>query len=130
MSDALEMVLRLVAEGRLSPDEAAPLIAALDEGGGIIPPLWAPTSPPDAPADADVPMGALAHSLRVQVNESGRAVVNLRVPLGLSQAAMAYIPGLSADDTARIRDALARGLTGPIFDVADEDGDGVRIVLE
>ena len=33
-ADPLDEVLRLVAEGRLTADEAAPILAALDERGG------------------------------------------------------------------------------------------------
>lgn len=117
MSDALESILRLVAAGRLTPEEAAPLIAALDE-------RKRPARPTGEPA-AD-----RAHQVRVEVTERGRSVVNLRVPLALGQAAVSYVPGLNADDAARVRDALARGITGPILEVLDEDGDGVRIVLE
>src|SRR3989304_4651434 len=59
-----------------------------------------------------------------------RPVVTLRVPLALGQAAVSYVPGLDADDAARVRDALARGITGPILEVRDEDGDGVRLRLQ
>lgn len=117
MSDALESILRLVAAGRLTAEEAAPLIAALDE-----------RKPSARPATE--PARDRARQVRVEVTERGRSVVNLRVPLALGQAAVSYVPGLNADDAARVRDALARGITGPILEVRDEDGDGVRIVLE
>jgi len=117
ISDALESILRLVAAGRLTAEEAAPLIAALDE-----------RKPPARPATK--PASEPARQVRVEVTERGRSVVNLRVPLALGQAAVSYVPGLNADDAARVRDALARGISGPILEVRDEDGDGVRIVLE
>jgi hypothetical protein len=31
---------------------------------------------------------------------------------------------------AEINEAVSRGLSGPIVDIEDESGDGVRIVLE
>ncbi len=117
MTDALESILRLVAAGRLTAEEAAPLIAALDE-----------RKPRARPGTE--PAGDRARQVRVEVTERGRSVVNLRVPLALGQAAVSYVPGLNADDAARVRDALARGITGPILEVRDEDGDGVRISLE
>ncbi len=122
MSDALDSILRLVAEGRLSAEDAAPLIAALDEPTGA-----GATSPPSPPSTS---AGSTAHQVRVEVTEHGRAAVNLRVPLALGQAAVSYVPGLSADQSDRVREALARGVTGPILEVVDKEGDGVRIVLE
>jgi hypothetical protein len=118
VSDALETLLRLVAAGRLTAEEAAPLMAALDE------------PPPADAADAPSSTGETARHVRVEVTERGRSVVNLRVPLALGQAAVSYVPGLDSGQAARVREALARGITGPIIEIADEDGDGVRIVLE
>ena len=118
MSDALDALLRLVAEGRLTADEAAPLMAALDE----------PRATPAA--DTTATKGELARHVRVEVTERGRSVVNLRVPLALGQAAVSYVPGLDSGQAARVREALSRGISGPIIEIADEDGDGVRIVLE
>jgi hypothetical protein len=124
MTDALETVLRMVAEGRLTADEAAPLIAALqDRGGGTTP---TPSATSGQPADR-----GQARQVRVEVTERGRNIVKLRVPVALGQAAIGYVPGISANDAERIREALALGLTGQILEVVDDDGDsGVRIVLE
>jgi hypothetical protein len=53
------------------------------------------------------------------------------VPIALGQAAIGYVPGISATDVERIREALALGLVGQILEVTDDDGDdSVRIVLE
>jgi hypothetical protein len=125
MSDALETVLHLVAEGRITAEEAAPLIAALDEPKGA--------ASANEPADAGPDAGKgprPARQVRVEVTERGRSVVNLRVPLTLGQAAISYVPGLDSAQAARVKEALARGLTGTVLEVAGDDGDGVRIVLE
>jgi hypothetical protein len=123
MTDALEAVLRLVADGRLSADEAAPLIAALQDRG---------SGPRQASATKDQASGsAPARHVRVEVRERGRNIVNLRVPVALGQAAIGYVPGISASDAERIREALALGLTGQILEVIEDEGDNsVRIVLE
>ena len=71
----------------------------------------------------------MASNLRVQVFDSGRAVVNLRIPLALGRAALGRVPGLSDETSERIREAIDAGLSGPILDV-DDDGDGVRISIE
>jgi hypothetical protein len=124
MTDALETVLQMVADGRLTADEAAPLIAALqDRGSGT-------TRSASATADEQAERGQ-ARQVRVEVKERGRTVVNVRVPVALGQAAIGYVPGISAGDAERIREALALGLTGQILEVIEDEGDNsVRIILE
>jgi hypothetical protein len=120
MTDPLEQVLRLVAEGRLTAEEAAPVIDALQADD-------AATDRESQPA----PSGSMPRALRIEVSEGGRKVVNLRVPLSIGRMAIDHVPGLSNDNITRIREALDQGMTGPVL-VVDEggDGNGVRIVLE
>ena len=121
MSDALERVLDLVASGRLTAQEAAPLLDALEGTPGD------PIARPPAPEPrSDEP----ASAVRIEVTESGRKVVNLRVPLALGRTAINHVPGLSHATSERIREAITAGLRGPILDVEDDDGDGVRVVIE
>ncbi len=132
MTDPLDAVLRLVAEGRLTAAEAAPLIDALQASGGVA------DDSPDGDAsgaeengDPGTNTGRSARALRIEVAEGGRKVVNLRVPLSLGRMAIDRVPGLSNDNIARIREALDQGMTGPILVVNEGvDGSGVRIVLE
>ena len=56
--------------------------------------------------------------------------MNLRMPLALGRAALDRVPGLSESTTDRIREAIEAGITGPIVDVDEGSGDGVRIVIE
>jgi hypothetical protein len=125
MSDELEALLRLVAEGRLTPEEAAPLVAALTERSAAPHP---PTSPV-APAAGRV-LDAAPRQLRIRVEEQGRTVVNLRVPLSVAESALRMVPGLGGDQAARVRAALEGGAIGPIIDVEEPDGDAVLISLE
>jgi hypothetical protein len=128
---ALESVLRLVAEGRLSAEEAGPILDALearaaDQGSA----RSSSGSRPEAPADETTAGGeAAAKALRVEVREAGRTVVNLRIPLSLGRAAISQVPGISEATSARIREAIAAGVKGPIVEV-DDDGDTVRVSLE
>lgn len=118
---ALEHVLRLVAEGRLTAAEAGPILDALDgdgSRGGAVPPAM-PAAADDTPARA----------LRIEVAESGRTVINLRIPLSLGRAALSQVPGISEATSDRIREAIDAGIKGPIVDV-DDRGDGVRVSLE
>jgi len=128
MSDALERVLDLVAEGRLTVEEAGPILDALEAR------LAGPDSGTVGSTHDDEPYptsdGTPARAVRIEVSESGRKVVNLRVPLALGRAAIARVPGLSESASERIREAISAGIKGPILHVDDGDGDGVRIVIE
>jgi hypothetical protein len=127
MSD-LETILRLVADGHLSPEEAAPIIDALsakasDAAAGISHTQTAP-DPPSARAQQR------GRQLRIRVIEKGHQVVNLRVPLAFADMAARVVPGISVGQAASIRAAIDSGSVGPILDVEDEDGDGVLISVE
>ena len=130
--DALERVLRLVAEGRLTADEAGPILDALDDprrgsergaGAAAVRAAGQDDGITDA-TDRDP-----AKTLRVEVTDGGRAVINLRIPLSLGRAALNQVPGISDATSDRIREAIEAGIKGPIVDVDDGD-DGVRISLE
>jgi hypothetical protein len=75
-------------------------------------------------------LGAGARQLRIRVEEHGRTVVNLRVPLSVAETALNMVPGLAGEHAARVRAALEGGTIGPIIDVEDPDGDAVLISLE
>ena len=141
-ADPLAQVLRLVAEGRLTAEEAAPILAALDERG----PDLAGTHPGQAsPSATGGPGGATgrtgpatgpgpndpgtATSLRIEVREKGRQVVNVRLPIGVGRFALDQVPGISGQQVDRVREALRSGLRGPVLEVNDGD-DVVRIIVE
>lgn len=139
-ADPFDEVLRLVAEGRLTAEEAAPILAALDERStprrerGEPPGGFGSNPPPghEAGAGARADAGAAsrgATTLRIEVRDAGRSVVNLRLPIAVGRFALDRVPGLSGDQVTRVREALSSGLRGPVLEV-DDEGDGVRIVLE
>ena len=137
MSDPLDQVLELVAAGRLSADEAAPILDALAARDKVLgarerilgarEQALGGASTDASPASADRRPPQVA---RIEVRDAGRRVVDLRIPISLGRFALDRVPGLSADHLSQVRDALASGASGPILDVQDADGDGVRIVLE
>jgi hypothetical protein len=136
--DPLDQVLKLVAEGRLTADEAAPILAALDDtrgesGAPVGDPAPGPASatpdPRGTPSGGTTTRGGGATSLRLEIRDQGRQVVNLRLPLAVGKLALDRIPGLSGDQVERVRAALATGARGPILEV-DDEGDSVRIVVE
>jgi hypothetical protein len=128
---ALESVLRLIAEGRLTAEEAGPILDALEArttdppGASSSRGSRSSAGAGDEPGDGDTP----ARTLRVEVREAGRTVINLRVPLSLGRGAISQVPGISEATSARIREAIAAGVKGPIVEV-DDDGDTVRVSLE
>lgn len=119
--DAFERVLRLVSEGKLTAEEAGPILDALD--------VTRTGSSHEAPGRQQPGDDSPARALRVEVTERGRPVVNLRIPISLGRAAINRVPGISEMTSERIREAIAAGIKGPIVDV-DDDGDGVRISIE
>ena len=151
MPDELETILRLVADGALSPEQAAPIIDALtrveraDHSGDLA--EDDPMSPHARRLDHQLhrahrsvdrafarAQASLAEAggrqLRIQVKEGGRQRVNLRIPIGLVDAAIGFVPGLGGDQAQRIRDAVKAGEIGPIIDVEDDDGESVLISVE
>jgi hypothetical protein len=128
VDDALARVLRLVADGRLSAEEAAPILDALQVSAPGGRPDDAPG--PGTPADDPARGPNRARVARVEIREGNRRVVDLRIPISLGRAALDRIPGLPGNYGEQLRAALQSGMTGPVVDVSDEDGDGIRIVLE
>jgi hypothetical protein len=131
MTDDLERVLQLVAEGRLTAAQAAPILDALDEGEQAV--RAAERAADDAagfePSTRPGTHQGTASVIRIEITEAGRRVVNLRIPVLLGRMALDRIPGLSGSNIDLVRQALADGRSGTLLDI-DDDGDGVRIVLE
>ena len=128
MADTLERVLQLVAEGRLTADEAAPILDALNAADDAVRAGTAAAA--SATSLAGTPAsGSGATSIRIEITEKGRKVVNLRIPIPLGRFALDRIPGLAGNHADLVRQALADGRTGTLL-VLDDDGDGVRIALE
>ena len=145
MSGELEVLLRLVSEGRITAEEAAPIVAALEEragkeargnAGGAGSGAGTGTGAADA---RDGGRASRRHGsvqellaerrLRVYVAENGRQVINIQIPLAAAGFAIDQVPGLSPDHRSRIVEAIQSGMTGPILEVSD-GGDEVRIAIE
>lgn len=135
VADPVEDVLRLVAEGRLTPAEAAPILDALDaRERASRPPAGGPATPGSRAGTANAgpsgPTGAGAPTrIRVQVRENGRVVVDLQVP-GVLAGLAGSLPGIPTSYADRVREALRTGLRGPIVDIRDEDDSGLTITID
>jgi hypothetical protein len=119
----VDKILRLVAEGALTADEADQFLAALSEAGASAEAGRAEPSQGEA-------AGERARHLRIQISERGRQVVNLRVPINIAGFAAGFVPGLPEEQAERIRSSIRAGSRGTIVDITDEDGDRVLIVSE
>ena len=138
MPEELETILRLVAEGTLTPEEAAPIIDALatadrsrhaatfakDRIHRHLDSVDARIDDAFARSEGQAARPAGGPRLRIRVTEHGRQVVNLRIPIGFVDAALRFVPGLGGDQADRIREAVSAGAIGPIIDVEDSDGEG------
>ena len=138
--EPLDDVLRLVAEGRLTAAEAGPIIEALerlDARGGTGRSGQCGRGPTGGRIDAggagssrDRDNGrSSGRSIRLEVTEDGRTVVNLRLPASLGDATLRGLPGLSGSMVDRIRQSIADGIRGTILETSDGE-DGVRIVID
>ncbi len=121
-------VLKMVQEGKITPEMAAELLKTLDASS--------------KKAAADEPKavypgreGARFFRVRVTDTDSGRTRVNVRLPLGMVNAGirmgMRFSPEVEGLDAAKLAEALASGKTGQIMDVYDdEDGEHVEVYIE
>mgnify|MGYP000930069512 FL=1 len=122
-------VLKMVQEGKITPEMAAKLLKALDAS--------AQKSNPDEPPMTAYPGRGGGRFFRVRVTDtdSGRTRVNVRLPLGMVNAGirmgMRFSPEVEGLDATKLAEALASGKTGQIMDVYDdEDGEHVEVYIE
>jgi len=124
-------VLKMVQDGKVTPDEAAQLLEALDA-----------TSPiPDKKSGGVQDSTSVANSARwfrikITDTDTGRPRVNVRMPLAVVKAGLKMgmrfsspdIDGLNVDQLSHFIDS---GALGQIVDVMDEaDGEHVEIFIE
>jgi hypothetical protein len=119
MNDDRKRILNLLAEGRITADEADRLIAALER-----PPTFTPA--PELPARR-------AKYLRVEVDDEGRhgggpAKVNVRVPMALLRAGVRLSSILPAEARDQINAAIRR--QGVAVDINQLKPDNLEELVE
>lgn len=131
MNDERRRILQLVADSKISAEEAAELLDALGTQQRREPGMPGVPALPDLPTPA-VPAPALAagraRSLIIQITEGSSTKVNLRIPFGLARAAGRFIPrraeqqlrefGIELED---LFNDLRGSENGTILQVEDED---------
>lgn len=117
-------ILKMIQEGKITAEEGARLISALQ----------------DSRKGSARSSGTTERSqswLRVRVTDvlTGRAKVNVNLPLGLIDAGLKigaqYAPQLEGFDVENLISQVKSGTSGKIIDVIDEeDGEHVEIFIE
>jgi len=137
-------ILKMIQEGKISPDQGVQLLQALDEGAQKAKGRQALTTPtpPPLPNIPTPPGGQPANRgggrwFRVLVTDTqtGRTRVNVRLPVGLVSAGVKmgarFAPQVEGLDAEQLMHYLNSGETGKIVDVYDEeDGEHVEVFIE
>jgi hypothetical protein len=115
-------ILKMIEEGKLSPEEGAQLLSALGRKA--------------TPGIPGLVAGG-AKWLRVRVTDlhSGRSKATVQIPLTLLDAGMKigahFAPEIDGVNMDQLMAALRTGMTGKIIDATDdEDGEHVEIFVE
>jgi hypothetical protein len=115
-------ILKMIEEGKISPEEGAKLLSALGTKSGSPSPTAG---------------GAEARWFRVRVtdSESGRSKVNVNIPMGLVNVGMRmgarFIPEDADIDLEELFDQIRSGAHGKIVEVIDDEtGEHVEIFIE
>jgi DUF4097 and DUF4098 domain-containing protein YvlB len=115
-------ILKMIESGTITADEGAKLLAALEEGA----------SKSERPESS-----GQARWMRIRVTDlkTGRAKVNVNLPMGLVNFGMKmgarFAPEMEDLDLSEIMQAIQEGAQGKIVEVEDEeDNERVQIYVE
>jgi hypothetical protein len=103
-------ILKMVEEGRISPEEAARLLAAVSK----------------AERRRASTTSTEARWLRVRVTDmdSGKMAVNVNLPVSLVNVGLRmgarFVPEMEGVSMNELEEAIRRGVTGKIIDIVDE----------
>lgn len=121
MSEELRQILSMVEQGKITPEEGARLITALNTA----------TAPERVERRQSEPK-----LLRIRVEESNGSNVSVNIPVSLANIVSRFIPGDAltlGDQVIDINDvleAIHEGAEGKILEVKAEDGSRVEISVE
>ncbi len=124
-------ILKMVQEGKISAEDAAQLLEALEDGDKTQVGRNETT-----PTDPQV-LGRPPRWLRVRVTDSdtGRSRVNVRLPISMVKIGLKmgtrFSPEIEGLDTNELVRLIEAGEIGQIVDVQDDkDGEHVEVFLE
>jgi hypothetical protein len=120
-------ILQMLDEEKITAEEAATLLRAMEGGGRRA------TMPPRPPS----PPGGGGRFLRIRVTDmaSGTGKVNVTIPIGLVSAGLRiaerFAPEFEGLDLAELEEVITSGVDGKIVEVMDaEDNEMVEIYVE
>ncbi len=131
-------ILTMVQEGKISPEDAAQLLDAINFAPAGAPRRTAPPAPTRPSSEEDLPaLGRKPRWLRVRVTDtdSGRPRVNVRLPISMVSVGLKmgskFAPQVEGLDSNELMSIIESGELGQIVDVYDEeDGEHVEVFLE
>lgn len=123
-------VLQMVKDGKISAEDAAELLAALDIAAER---KVTPPAPPIPPYAGDRRNRWLR--VRVTDTDTGKVRVNVRLPTSMINAGMKmgmrFAPEVEGMDMSQLMTYIESGEVGQIVDVYDEeDGEHVEVFIE
>jgi hypothetical protein len=143
-------ILKMIQEGKLTAEQGAQLIEALEESVGAapagVPPGSLPPRPPNPPEEPLPDAGRQEAAsgggrgqrwFRVRVTDvnTGKTRVNVRLPVNLVQAGLKmgarFSPEVQGLDPDQLMQFIKSGEVGKLVDVVDdEDGEHVEVFIE
>jgi hypothetical protein len=110
-------ILRMVEQGKISAEDGARLLAALDKGQ-------------EAESRTRPNVFDTSRLLQVRVTDlmTNRQKVNVNVPVGLFQLAWRWLPPAAQEQVEVVQQAIERGANGRLVEVVDQDS-GVRVEI-
>ncbi len=134
-------ILKMVEEGKITADDAAKLIIALDDSRNPGPrnPKGSPSAGfqfnPPGGRPAGRPSSARTFRVRVTDTRTGKQKVSVNIPIGLVNVGMKigarFAPEIGSSELTALMEAIHAGQTGKILEVMDnDDGERVEIFVE
>jgi hypothetical protein len=131
-------ILTMVQEGKISPEDAAQLLEAINSAPAAPQRRAAHPAAAGEMGGADLPaLGRRPRWLRVRVTDTdtGRPRVNVRLPISMVSVGLKmgsrFAPQVEGLDADQLMSVIESGELGQIVDVYDEDdGEHVEVFLE
>ncbi|WP_448335410.1 SHOCT-like domain-containing protein [Bellilinea sp.] len=125
-------ILQLLQEGKITADQAARLLEALETSAAQAKGAPRPPVPPAPPSPAG---GGRWLRVRVTDTDTGKTRVNVRLPLNLVASGirmgMRFAPEIEGLDVNELMAFIQSGESGHLVDVYDdEDGEHVEVYIE
>ena len=125
-------ILQLLQEGKITADQAARLLEALETSTAQAKGAPRPPVPPSPPSPAG---GGRWLRVRVTDTDTGKTRVNVRLPLNLVASGirmgMRFAPEIEGLDVNELMAFIQSGESGHLVDVYDdEDGEHVEVYIE